>query len=169
MSTWHPTTKIPTQSQAILKQYCAFAHRADFVSLDFLERSDPWEKHAVGYFINFTDPNNMEISRALMPIRWSWCTFGRQVCEDWYVLKCKPDDPLVQQWRIIQSSFREFRLGIVPDLRIYDNDIYYVIAENVSYQSSWIRNREVLDDLCSSFRNAVDQRMVVDGVRVPSK
>ncbi len=104
-----------------------------------------------------------------MPFRWSWMTLGHRVCEDWHVLKCQRDDPLALQWSGVQLSFRESRLDVVPDRRIRDGDVYYAIVEQVSYPSLWIVDREHILELCWNFQVAVDQKMLVDGVRAKSE
>lgn len=157
-----PTQKLRPVDNAILKQYCKFSNRSNLAGLDYLERNDPWEDYGIGYFMDFANSDHVTIWRAAIRYRWSWTAFYSRVCEDWTVVSCQPDDPLVQQWQIIQSSFSSSRFSAVPDLRIYDGDVYYVIVEQVSYPKSWIRNRESLDQLCFSFQNAVDQRMSVE-------
>ncbi len=169
MFTWRPTPRLSFRTLAILRQYGRFANRRDYFGVDLLERSDPWERIPIGYFIDFTDPDHLSISRALMPFRWSWLSWGNQICEDWHVLKCQKEDPLALLWSGVQSSFRESRFEIVPDRRIFDGDVYYAIVEQVSYPKFWIVNREHIDSVCWVFQRAVDERMLVDGVRATSK
>ena len=121
MFTWRPTPRLSLRSLAILRQYCRFANRRDHFGVDLLERSDPWERIPIGYFIDFADPDHLSISRALMPFCWSWLSWGNQICEDWHVLKCQKEDTLALLWSGVQSSFRESRFEIVPDRRERQN------------------------------------------------
>lgn len=168
MSSRRPSLKLHSSTKSILRQYRSLVKHQGATGVDLLEDSDPWKLASICYFIEMADDDATMITRARVKPHWSLFSWGNPRFEVWYVLKCDSTDPLVRQWRLLQSAFREARFGVVPALRIRDGDVYYAFIENVSYPKDWILDRECLSQVCSDFQSAVDERMEAQMSKVAS-